>query len=40
MPSNIKFIKTGTGHKYLKDAKTVIAFNTTAALEALAAGGI
>ena len=38
MPSNIKFIKTGTGHKYLKDAKTVIAFNTTAALEALAAG--
>ena len=38
LPSNIKFIKTGTGHKYLSESKTVIAFNTTAALEALAAG--
>ena len=38
LPDNIKLIKSGTGEKYLKDCKIVIAFNTTAMFEAIAAG--
>lgn len=36
LPQNIKVQYYGTGHKLLKDAKIVIAWNTTAILEAIA----
>jgi hypothetical protein len=36
LPKNCTFIDGGTGEKLLKDAKVVIAFNSTAVLEAIA----
>ena len=37
IPENVFFVQDGTGHHLLRDAKTVIAFNTTAVLEAMLA---
>jgi len=37
LPKNIKVYRRGTGHKFLKDSKVVIAWNTTAVLEGIAA---
>ena len=37
LPDNVKIQYFGTGHKLLKDSKVVIAWNTTAILEAIAA---
>ncbi len=37
-PQNVKLIKAGVGHKLLDKASVVIGFNTTAVLEAIAAG--
>lgn len=37
LPKNIKVQYYGTGHKLLKDSKVIIAWNTTAILEAIAA---
>ena len=36
LPKNIRVFDKGTGHKYLKDSKVVIAWNTTAILEGMA----
>ena len=36
LPKNCTFISGGTGEKLLKDAKVIIAFNSTAVLEAIA----
>jgi hypothetical protein len=37
LPKNIKVYRVGAGHTFLKDAKVVIAWNTTSILEAMAA---
>lgn len=37
LPKNIRIFSKGTGHKYLKDSKVVIAWNTTSILEGIAA---
>ena len=37
IPENVFYVQDGTGHHLLRDAKTVIAFNTTAVLEAMLA---
>lgn len=37
LPKNMKVYKLGPGHSFLKDAKVVIAWNTTSILEAIAA---
>ena len=37
LPKNIKVQYYGTGHKLLRDSKVIIAWNTTAILEAIAA---
>ena len=38
LPKNIKLIKSGTGDKFIRECKIVIAFNTTAMFEAISAG--
>ena len=38
MPGNIEIVKEGTGHDLLDDAHIVVGFNSTAVLEAVAAG--
>ncbi|MBT5399548.1 hypothetical protein HOL24_03285 [bacterium] len=38
IPSNIKMVYDGTGHKLLLDASVVVGFNTTAVFEAIASG--
>tara|TARA_B100000768_G_scaffold173641_1_gene183094 strand:- start:88 stop:1383 length:1296 start_codon:yes stop_codon:yes gene_type:complete len=37
LPKNCIFINTGAGHKFLKKAKVVVAFNSSAVFEAIAA---
>ena len=37
LPKNCIFVNTGAGHKFLKKAKVVVAFNSTAVYEAIAA---
>lgn len=38
LPNNVEFIAGGVGHEFLEKASVVIGFNTTAVLEAIAAG--
>ena len=38
LPSNCKFYNKGAGHDLLKDAKTIIGFNSSVVYEAIAAG--
>ena len=37
LPNNIQIVSLGSGHKFLKDSKVVIGWNTTAILEGIAA---